>query len=45
MLTWKVTQMLTREEAEVKNNNNDDIFKFFLEYQRANEQRKEQGIA
>ncbi len=39
--------MLTKEEAKVKNNNNYDIFQFFLEYQRANEQRedREQGIA
>jgi hypothetical protein len=39
--------MLTNEEAKVKNNNNHDIFQFFLEYQRANEQREEQerGIA
>jgi hypothetical protein len=39
--------MLTKEEAKVKNDNNDDIFQFFLEYQRANEQQEEQerGIA
>ena len=40
--------MITTEKAKVKNNNtNNDIFHFFLEYQQANEQRKEQerGIA
>ena len=39
--------MLVKEEAKVKNNNNYDIFQFFLEYQRANEQldQQERGIA
>jgi hypothetical protein len=44
---WRVTHMMTRDVAKVKNSNNDDIFHFFLEYQQANEQRDEQerGIA
>ena len=40
--------MIITEKAKVKNNNNNgDIFRFFLEYQQANEQREEQkqGIA
>jgi hypothetical protein len=41
--------MITTEKAKVKNNNdnNDNIFHFFLEYQQANKQREEQkrGIA
>lgn len=34
--------MITTEKARVKNNNNGDIFRFFLEYQQSNEQREEQ---
>jgi hypothetical protein len=35
--------MISTEKAKVKNNNNNcDIFHFFLEYQQANEQREEQ---
>jgi hypothetical protein len=30
------------EKAKMKNNTNNDIFRFFLEYQQANEQREEQ---
>ena len=39
--------MIITEKAKVKNNNNYDIFHFFLEYQQANEQQEEQkqGIA
>jgi hypothetical protein len=33
--------MITRAVAKVKNSNNDDIFRFFLEYHQANEQRDE----
>ena len=35
--------MITTEKAKVKNNNYDDIFRFFLEYQQANQQREEQN--
>ena len=34
--------MITTEKTKVKNNNN-DIFRFFLEYQQANQQREEQN--
>jgi hypothetical protein len=39
--------MITTEKAKAKNNNDNDIFHFFLEYQQANKQREEQerGIA
>jgi hypothetical protein len=39
--------VITTEKVKVKNNNNNDIFHFFLEYQQANEQPEEQelGIA
>jgi hypothetical protein len=34
--------MITTEAAKLENNNNGDIFQFFLEYQQPDEGREEQ---
>ena len=42
LVSEKATLMITTEKAKVKDNNNHDIFHFFLEYRQANEQQEEQ---